>query len=359
MGKILIVLIGFCLCVSASASSYPLGPFVRADAVDPVITPKPDSSFICPIRQTQTHWESLHTFNPAAAVFHDKIYVLYRAEDDTGKMKIGNHTSRLGLAESSDGLHFSRLPAPVFYPDNDSQKMREWPGGAEDPRLTCLDDGTFVLTYSQYNGHYVDIGIATSPDLRHWTKYGPAFSGKYAALHCKSAGIVSRPTDHGMIAAKIHGTYWMYWGEHTIRLATSPDAIHWSPFEDANHSPLNVLSPRSGHFDSDFPEVGPPPVLTPDGIIVLYNGRNLPQSGDASVGDYAYSAGQALFDADNPAHKLAQLDKPFFKPERPYEKTGQYAAGTTFIEGLVYFHHQWFLYYGCADSTIGVAVFKP
>jgi len=45
-----------------------------------------------------------------------------------------------------------------------------------------------------------------------------------------------------------------------------------------------------------------------------------------------------------------------FKPEMPFEKTGQYAAGTTFTEGLVWFRNQWFLYYGCADSMVGVAI---
>ena len=43
------------------------------------------------------------------------------------------------------------------------------------------------------------------------------------------------------------------------------------------------------------------------------------------------------------------------KPEFPYEKSGQYAAGTTFAEGLVFFHQQWFLYFGCADSLVAVA----
>jgi lysophospholipase L1-like esterase len=43
------------------------------------------------------------------------------------------------------------------------------------------------------------------------------------------------------------------------------------------------------------------------------------------------------------------------KAELPYEKTGQYAAGTTFAEGLVFFHGKWFLYYGCADSLVAVA----
>jgi lysophospholipase L1-like esterase len=64
--------------------------------------------------------------------------------------------------------------------------------------------------------------------------------------------------------------------------------------------------------------------------------------------------GEALFDAHDPAHLLKQADHPDLKPEMPYEKTGQYVAGTTFAEGLVYFHDQWFLYYGCADSLVGV-----
>jgi predicted GH43/DUF377 family glycosyl hydrolase len=44
------------------------------------------------------------------------------------------------------------------------------------------------------------------------------------------------------------------------------------------------------------------------------------------------------------------------KPELPFEKTGQYGAGTTFAEGLVRFANKWFLYYGCADSLVGVVV---
>ena len=72
------------------------------------------------------------------------------------------------------------------------------------------------------------------------------------------------------------------------------------------------------------------------------------------MGANAYAAGEALFDAHDPAHLLAQTDHPVLKPEMAYEKTGQYVAGTTFAEGLVYFDERWFLYYGCADSLVGV-----
>jgi predicted GH43/DUF377 family glycosyl hydrolase len=49
---------------------------------------------------------------------------------------------------------------------------------------------------------------------------------------------------------------------------------------------------------------------------------------------------------------------PFIRPTRDYERTGQYPEGTTFIEGLVPFKGRWFLYYGTADSRVGVAVSK-
>jgi predicted GH43/DUF377 family glycosyl hydrolase len=157
------------------------------------------------------------------------------------------------------------------------------------------------------------------------------------------------------MAVKINGKYWMYWGEGAIHLATSTDLIHWSPVEDTKGSPIEVLRPRPGHFDSTFPETGPPPALTSTGIVVLYNGKNAVKEGDPELGPNAYAAGEALFDKSDPARLVQQAEQPALKPVMPYEKTGQYAAGTTFAEGLVYFHDQWFLYYGCADSLVGVA----
>jgi predicted GH43/DUF377 family glycosyl hydrolase len=146
----------------------------------------------------------------------------------------------------------------------------------------------------------------------------------------------------------------MYWGEGAIHLATSSDLVHWSPVEDAKGAPIELLRPRCGHFDSTFPETGPPPVLTPAGVVVLYNGKNAVNDGDPDLGPNAYAAGEALFDRGDPARLLAQTQHAVLKPVMPYEKTGQYAAGTTFAEGLVYFHDRWLLYYGCADSLVAV-----
>ncbi len=342
---------------SARSSEWQIGPFTRPDESMPVIAPNRDSLFRNPMDGKPVRWEALHTFNPAAIVRNGEIDVLYRAEDDTGEMRIGLHTSRLGLAESADGIHFTRRAQPVLFPDDDSEKDREWPGGCEDPRLVESGDGTYILTYTQWNRKKTDAAIATSKDLIHWIKYGPALGteGKYGALSYKSAGIVTRSEGGRLIAARINGKYWMYWGEGVIRLANSDDLIHWKPVEDGHGEPVVVLGKRAGHFDSSFPEVGPPPVLTDRGIVVLYNGKNAPEGGDPSLGANAYAAGEALFAVDDPSKLIARTEQPVFKPELPFEKTGQYAAGTTFTEGLVWFRNQWFLYYGCADSMVGVA----
>lgn len=349
-----------CPCLVRAQRSWVIAPFTRPATGNPVIRPVPASLFNDPILHEEVHWEALHTFNPAAIVRNGKIYVLYRAEDNTGEMQIGMHTSRLGLAVSSDGIHFKRSGTPVFYPAEDAQKDREWPGGVEDPRVVESEDGTYILTYTQWNRKTYTVGIATSRDLIHWTKYGPAFQdaagGKYQELKYKSAGIVTRVQNGRLMAVRIQGKYWMFWGEGAIHLATSTDLIHWSPVEDANGNPVEVLKPRPGHFDSSFPETGPPPVLTQNGILVIYNGKNAPEGGDPSLGPNAYAAGEALFSKDDPSHLLAQTDEPVLQPELPYEKTGQYAAGTTFAEGLVFFRGKWFLYYGCADSLVSVAM---
>jgi beta-1,2-mannosidase len=349
--------------LAQAPAQWGLGNFVRPGDGNPVLRPKADSVFFCPMRKSEVHWEALHTFNPAAIVRDGKIYVLYRAEDDSGQMQIGMHTSRLGLAESEDGLHFTRRPAPVLYPADDDQKEREWEGGCEDPRIVESPDGTYVLTYTQWNRKITDAAIATSKDLVTWVKHGPAFAhasgGKCLRLSHKSAGIVSQVAGGRLMAARINGKYWMYWGEGEVHLATSDNLVDWIPVEDAKGHPIAVLGKRAGRFDSSFPEVGPPPVLTRDGIVVLYNGKNAAKDGDPKLAAGTYAAGEALFAAGDPAKLIARTEGPVFKPELPFEKSGQYAAGTTFTEGLVFFKGKYFLYYGCADSLVGVAVSQP
>ncbi len=347
---------------------WALGGFVRPEGANPAISPNPASVFDCPMAKAPIRWEESDTFNPAAAVFNGKICVLYRAEDDTHR-GIGSRTSRLGLAESDDGVRMRRLPAPVLYPDEDAAKEFEWTGGCEDPRLAKAEDGTYVLTYTAWNkeNRKARLCVATSRDLRKWTKHGPAFAkaygGKYRDLYCKSGSILTersprRPDE--FVAAKVGGRYFMYWGEHRVFGAYSDDLINWTPVENPDGSLRAAISPRRGFFDSLLTECGPAAIRTPKGCLLLYNGKNAGgENGDARFNAGAYCAGQALFDADNPMKPVARLDAPFFRPMEDFEKSGQYRDGTVFIEGLAYFKGKWFLYYGCADSKVGVAVFDP
>ena len=101
-------------------------------------------------------------------------------------------------------------------------------------------------------------------------------------------------------------------------------------------------------------------IKTKKGILLFYNGKNKSgKNGDTEYTGNAYCAGQALFSLKDPTKLIDRLDKPFFIPEADFEKSGQYPSGTVFIEGLVPFKGKWYLYYGCADSRVSVAVYDP
>jgi predicted GH43/DUF377 family glycosyl hydrolase len=89
----------------------------------------------------------------------------------------------------------------------------------------------------------------------------------------------------------------------------------------------------------------------------LYNGKNSDgNNADPNLPKGTYSVGQVLLDAANPEKVLERSESNILKPTLPHEQTGQYKAGTVFGEGLVFYKGKWFLYYGTADSYIGVAV---
>jgi predicted GH43/DUF377 family glycosyl hydrolase len=336
--------------------TWAIGPFTRP-LDQPVIQPTGSLVFDCPVTRQPVRWAENHTFNPAAVVHAGKVHVFFRAEDGRGD-DIGMYCSRIGHAVSADGLTMKIQPSPVLFPADDEWKAAEWPGGCEDPRIVESDAGGFALYYTMYNRRSpVCIGVATSPDLQTWIKHGPIFDSARDNLGWhKAAGVVQKIQDGRLIAARIHGRYWMYWGEDAVHLATSTDLVKWTPVRGPDRQVLTLIAPRRGRFDSALTEVGPPPVLTNAGIVLLYNGKNHAEHGDPFIAPGAYAAGQVLFDKDDPTKVLDRLDRPFLKPEADFEKTGQYRAGTVFIEGLVLFKGRWHLYYGAADTAVGVAV---
>nr|WP_321412244.1 glycoside hydrolase family 130 protein [uncultured Carboxylicivirga sp.] len=364
-GITLLLIVCFNACTnSVEKSALPkwvIGPFERPENVNPIITPD-STTFYCELSGGAIPWENGDTFNPAATVFNDTICVLYRAEDQSGQ-GIGQRTSRIGLAKSADGITINeKLKSPVLYPANDNQSELEWPGGCEDPRVAVTSDGTYVMLYTQWNRKQARLAVAHSKDLIHWEKFGPAFreayNGKFADRFSKSASIVTQVENGQMVITKVNDKYLMYWGEKNIFAATSSDLINWYPVVDENLDLIPLASPRKGYFDSELTECGPPSVLTNDGIVLIYNGKNKAGlEGDTTYTSNAYCAGQILFDKKEPYKVIDRLDSPFLIPQESFEKSGQYPAGTVFVEGLVYKNQKWFLYYGCADSRVAVAVY--
>ncbi len=273
-------------------------------------------------------WESAGTFNPAVAIHDGKFVMLYRAQDAAG-------TSRLGYAESSDGIHFVRRSEPVLSPETSYEKG----GGVEDPRVVKMGD-TYYLTYTGYNRKDAQLCLATSKDLIHWERKGvilPAYKGRWNVGWTKSGAIVPE---------KIDGKYWMYWlGTSADRtdqmgLAYSTDLIHWTEAVD-----MPVLPRRPEHFDSRVVEPGPPPILTPSAIVLIYNGAD-----DQLV----YRTGVAVFDRKNPRKLLSRTNRPIFAPEMEWEKSGQ-VPNVVFVEGMVRQRSRFLFYYGGADKYVGVA----
>jgi len=301
--------------VFTAAASWIFGPWHRASNV-PILSPQ------------GAGWESAGTFNPAVVIHNGKFVMLYRAQDRFG-------TSRLGYAESSDGIHFIRRSEPVLSPET----SYEMDGGVEDPRLVKIGD-THYLTYTGYNKKDAQLCLAISKDLIHWERKGVilrAYKGKWNVGWTKSGAIVSE---------KIEGKYWMYWlgtsADKTDQtgLSYSTDLIHWT---EALDTP--VLPRRPGRFDSHVVEPGPPPILTPSGIFLIYNGADE---------RHVYRTGVAVFDRSNPRKVLSRTDEPIFAPEMEWEKVGQ-VPNVVFVEGMARQGNRFLFYYGGADKYVGVA----
>lgn len=340
---------------TSDKDAWMLQSVTKLDDYNPILEPDGSAQFVCPVRKQKLSWEEKDVFNPAAVIKDGWVWMLYRAEDTIGKHA---GTSRIGLAKSRDGIQFRKNPIPVLFPDNDAVKIFEWEGGCEDPRVVKRDDSTYVMTYTAYDGKTARLCVATSRDLVVWQKYGLAFGdGKYRDLWSKSGAIVCEQVGNEIVAKKVKGKFYMYWGDTNIFLATSDDLISWKPVEDKKGQLVSALAPRAGFFDSKLVEPGPFALLKPEGIFLLYNSANDAPTGDKSLPDETYAVGQALFSATKPEKLVARADRYLLAPDREYEKNGQ-VNNVCFLEGMVWHKDRWLLYYGTADSKIAVAEAK-
>jgi beta-1,2-mannosidase len=346
--------------------------FEKVDSINPIMSPSAELEFNDPITGAVIKWEERNVLNPTAVVKDGKIYLFYRAQDMEG-------TSRIGMAVSEDGLHFEKMPEPVFYPDNDSMKIYEWNykkseaeqensedcyfcyfDGVEDPRIVESETGEYIMTYTSYDGKTARLSVASSKDLNTWIKHGLVLKEeKYKDTWSKAGAIVSELINNKIVAKKINGDYWMYFGDTNLFMATSKDLVNWKVVENQDSGKrISVLHPRSGYFDSRLVEPGPYALVIDEGILLIYNSSNAADFNDPKLPTSTYAAGQALFDKENPFKLIDRTKSYFIHPDKDYEKVGE-VNEVCFVEGLVYFREKWFLYYGTADSKIAVAIYDP
>lgn len=235
--------------------------------------------------------------------------------------------SSIGYAVSDDGEHFKRFSDPLLAPNPKNELEKR---GYEDPRITKVGD-TYFMTYAVYDGIEPRLNIATSKDLKNWEKHGQAFTdfrfiqmggvfprwktGKLRDIH-KPKGKDERSKAGGIFSEKINDKYWMLFNEHRIWLAHSEDGIEWKVIPEV------FLKPRRGnYFDNFFVEMGPQPVKTEEGWLILYHGI------DRQI---YYRLGVLLLDLKDPRKILYRSKEPIFGPKEPYEMGKE--IGKAFID---------------------------
>jgi predicted GH43/DUF377 family glycosyl hydrolase len=268
-------------------------------------------------------------FNPGATRVGDETLLLVRVEDLRG-------ISQLHVARSADGETDWRFdPEPLLKADVDRDPEETW--GCEDPRLTWVPEREeWAIAYTAYSRRGPLVSMATTRDFRTVRRLGPVMppEDKDAALF---------PVRFGGRWAMIHRPSPLRGGAH-MWLSWSPDMRHWGDHK------LLLEAHEGAWWDAGKIGLGPPPLETPEGWLVMFHGVRMTSDGPI------YRVSLALLDLHEPGTVLHRVEEWLFAPEAPYEITGDV--------GRVVFPCGWVLdepsdrlrlYYGAADSVVGLA----
>jgi predicted GH43/DUF377 family glycosyl hydrolase len=267
-------------------------------------------------------WESRYVFNPAVIQLGGRIHIFYRAIGE-------DMVSRLGYASSKDGYNIEeRLPRPVFEPATSYEKH-----GCEDPRLTLLD-GECFMTYTAYGDIY-QIGITNISREniigKRW-EWGERY---YPFPNMKNKNAVIFPR-------KINDRYVMFHRlDPDIFIAYSHDLRNWE-------NTKLVMRPREGLWDCMKIGAAGPPIEIDEGWLLVYHGVDFERT---------YRLGVAILDKEMPERVIYRSKEPILEPNEDYERFGL-VPNVVFSCGSVRRKHELLIYYGCADSVIGVATYS-
>jgi predicted GH43/DUF377 family glycosyl hydrolase len=268
-------------------------------------------------------------FNPAAAAVNGETVLLARVEDRRG-------ISHLTVARSANGFDGWAIERePLLSPDDETSE--QW--GFEDPRLVRVDElGRWVITCTAYGPAGPAVFLATTEDFDTVERYGIVRQPED-----KNAALLPHRVDGRWVL--LHRPKTQYGGARgEILLSRSEDLVSWS-------APEQVLQPRAGAWwDSLRIGIGPPPLRTEHGWLLLYHGVKHTVAGEI------YRVGLALLDLNEPTRVLRRLPSWILAPDATYERTGD-VPNVVFPCGLVHDSgsDEVRLYYGAADSSICVA----
>ena len=267
--------------------------------------------------------------NAGATIVGDDIVLLCRVEDRRG-------ISHLTVAKSRDGIsNWIVDDHPLLAPSPDHPE-EEW--GVEDPRITRIDElDTWVIAYTAFGPGGPAVALATTTDFESVDRLGVA-----CAPEDKNASLLPRRVNGEFIM--FHRPVTVIGERADVWLSRSTDLRSWS-------APEPVFAARpGGWWDSNRIGVGPPPLETPDGWLVIYHGVR------QTVAGALYRVGLAMLDLDNPSIVTKRCDEWVLGPSEDYELIGD-VPGVVFPCGLIHdtTTGQLRLYYGAADSRIGMA----
>lgn len=271
-------------------------------------------------------WEDGGTFNPGAINVGDTIHLLYRAVD-------GSKVSRLGYARASNGAEISIRPSePVLEPSANWEEF-----GCEDPRITSLE-GTFYVTYTAFSKRGPRIALASTKDFSHFEKHGvvgPDVNDKDCVLFPER--INGRVAMLHRLQSKVQIAYFgsieeleeskKFWNEYVK---------HFRDYE--------VMGPKFS-WEKMKVGVGPPPIRTGRGWLVIYHGVSA---------ERIYRAGAVLLDLDDPRKVVARTKEPILEPEMEFEKRGV-VSNVVFPDGAIIQDGTLLTFYGGADKVCCVA----
>src|SRR3989344_5886977 len=186
----------------------------------------PERPIIEPRLDDQHWWERNGTFNPGVTRYKGQVILLYRAYD---MFRI----SRLGIAHSIDGVHFTRYNNPAIdtHPNDPEERL-----GIEDPRITCLNGTYYIIhTVASYHsvGHRGDVrGIMDHIPWR--VRVGMHTTTDFKRYVHHSVILPNIPAKNGcLLPEKINGKFGLYYRENTdegetLKLSYTTDFTHWT-----------------------------------------------------------------------------------------------------------------------------------